>query len=96
MNLLRIPAKDINAYGRALLDHLFSKQEQKASVVLKTKKSEKPPLSPRRVEKMFGMSLKVLTLPLLCLCPQNAFQYIHCFVSLYIYRLYSPEVWRLI
>lgn len=51
MNLLKIPAKDAYSYGRSLL---FSKEEQKGSVIFKTKKSEKPPLSPRRVEKMFG------------------------------------------
>ena len=33
---------------------LFTKQEQKSSVVVKTKKSEKPPLDPKRVEKLFG------------------------------------------
>lgn len=54
MNLLKIPAKDAYSYGRSLLDLLFSKEEQKGSVIFKTKKSEKPPLSPRRVEKMFG------------------------------------------
>jgi len=59
VNLLRIPAKDAYSYGRALLDQLFTKREQKVSVVLKTKKSEKPPLSPPRVEKMFGTSLKI-------------------------------------
>ena len=32
VNLLRVPAKDASAYGRALLDLLFSKQEQMASV----------------------------------------------------------------
>ena len=51
MNLLRVPAKDASAYGRALLDLLFTKQEQKASVVLKSKKT---PLDSVRVEKMFG------------------------------------------
>lgn len=30
VNLLRIPSKDAYAYGRTLLDHLFTKQEQKA------------------------------------------------------------------
>lgn len=54
VNLLKIPAKDVYSYGRSLLDLLFTKEEQKSSVVFKTKKSEKPPLSPRRVEKMFG------------------------------------------
>ena len=46
--------QDAYAYGRALLDQLFTKEEQKQSIVLKSKKSVKPPLSPKRVEKMFG------------------------------------------
>ena len=33
MNLLRVPAKDACAYGKALLDLLLTKQEQKMSVV---------------------------------------------------------------
>ena len=57
MNLLRVPAKDASAYGRALLDLLFTKQEQKASIVLKSKKTKKPPLDPVRVEKMFGKQI---------------------------------------
>ena len=56
VNLLRIPSKDAYAYGRALLDQLFTKHEQKTSIVLKSKKSAKPPLSPKRVEQMFGKS----------------------------------------
>ena len=51
---MRVPAKDAKAYGRALLDLLFTKHEQKASVVLKSKKTTKPPLDPARVEQMFG------------------------------------------
>jgi hypothetical protein len=54
VNLMRIPSKDACAYGRAMLDQLFTKEEQKQSIVLKSKKSVKPPLSPKRVEKMFG------------------------------------------
>lgn len=54
VDLLRIHSKDAYAYGRSLLDVLFPKEEQKISVVLKTKKSEKPPLSPRRIQKLFG------------------------------------------
>lgn len=54
VNLLRVPAKDAYAYGRTLLDLLFTKEEQKKSVVLKTKKSTKPPLEQERVETMFG------------------------------------------
>ena len=53
-----MPAKDAKAYGRALLDLLFTKHEQKASVVLKSKKSSRPALDPARVEKMFGKNLQ--------------------------------------
>lgn len=51
---LSIPAKDKCAYGRVLLDALFTKEEQSKSVVLRTKKSIKPSLCPIRVEKMFS------------------------------------------
>ncbi len=54
VNLLNIPFKDANAYGRNLLDILFTKEEQKHSVVLATKKSPKPPLDRERVERLFG------------------------------------------
>ena len=54
INLLQMPARDMTAYGRSLLDVLFNKEEQGSSVILKTKKSIKPPLSPRRVQKLFG------------------------------------------
>ena len=54
MNLLQIPAKDNSAYGRCVLDMLFTRAEQAASVILPTKKSSKPPLSPTRVRKLFG------------------------------------------
>jgi hypothetical protein len=56
---LRVPAKDVNAYGRALLDLLFTKQEQKTSIVMKSKKSSKQPLDQSRVEKMFGKINKI-------------------------------------
>ena len=60
INLLRVPAKDVNAYGRALLDLLFTKQEQKSSIVMKSK-SSKPPLDQARVEKMFGKINRINT-----------------------------------
>ena len=59
INLLRVPAKDVNAYGRALLDLLFTKQEQKSSIVMKSKKNSKPPLDQARVEKMFGKIIRI-------------------------------------
>lgn len=54
INLLQIPARDAYAYGRSLLEVLFTKEELSSSVVYKTKKSEKPPLPPDRVQLMFG------------------------------------------
>lgn len=51
---MHIPAKDMCAYGRSLLDVLFSKEEQARSVLVRTPKSAKPPLSPRRVQLLFG------------------------------------------
>ena len=54
INLLHIPARVMTAYRRSLLNVLFSKDEQGSSVILKTKKkSPKPSLSPRRVQKVF-------------------------------------------
>ena len=47
----------MTAYGRSLLDILFSREEQGSSVVLKTKMSPKPPLSPGRVQMLFGKKL---------------------------------------
>lgn len=51
VNLLRIPARDVYSYGRSLLDVLCTKKEQKASVVVKTNKSDKPALDSDKVEK---------------------------------------------
>ena len=61
INLLQMPARempaiDMTAYGRSLLDVLFNKEEQGSSVVIKTKS----PLSPRRVQKKFGKKSYVL------------------------------------
>ena len=49
-----MPARDMCAYGRALLDVLFTKEEQAISTVLRSKKSDKPPLAPERVQILFG------------------------------------------
>ena len=57
ISLLRIPSKDASAYGRALLDTLFTKAEQKAHVLFKTSKSNKPPLDRAQVELMFGKNI---------------------------------------
>ncbi len=54
MNLLRIPARDAYAYGLCLLDALFSKQELASSLLFKSKKSEKPGLECKTVDKLLG------------------------------------------
>ncbi len=54
VNLLRIPARDAYAYGRRLLDVLFTKIEQRASILLTFKKTNKPALDQQRVHKLFG------------------------------------------
>ena len=54
VNLQQIPAKDMCAYGRALLDFLFTKHEQASSVIIRTPKSNKPPLDIGKVQKLFG------------------------------------------
>ena len=40
---------------RALLDLLFTKEEQKASILLPSKKSDKPPLDQEKVQQILGM-----------------------------------------
>ncbi len=54
MNLLCIPARDAYAYGLCLLDALFSKQELASSLFFKSKKSEKPGLDRKTVDKLLG------------------------------------------
>uniref|UniRef100_A0A1X7UPM5 Uncharacterized protein n=1 Tax=Amphimedon queenslandica TaxID=400682 RepID=A0A1X7UPM5_AMPQE len=56
--LLKIEAKDSNAYGRNLLDVLITKSEQKNGILLQSKKSTKPALDPERVQLLFGMFFK--------------------------------------
>lgn len=55
--LLKIEAKDSYAYGRNLLDVLFTKSEQKNGILLQSKK---PALDPERVQLLFGMFFKSL------------------------------------
>ena len=46
--------RDVYAYARALLDVLFTKEEQRSSIVLESKKSTKPALDKNRVKLLFG------------------------------------------
>ena len=54
VNLLKVVAKDPIAYARNLLDLMFTKREQRQSLVLPTSKSSKPPLDQEKVTKFFG------------------------------------------
>ena len=54
VSVLQIPARDAYAYGRSLLEVIFSKEELSKSVIFKTKKSNKPPLRSEGVQLMFG------------------------------------------
>ena len=49
-----IPARDAYAYGRNLLEVLFSKEVLARSVIIKSTKSRKPPLDPELVQLVFG------------------------------------------
>ena len=59
MNLLQIPTKDANVYGRALLDALFTKSEQASGVVLKSKKSNRSPPDEAKVQLLLGMCISL-------------------------------------
>ena len=65
VNLMHVPAKDVNAYGRALLDLLFTKHEQKALVIFESKTTSKQPLDPAQVEKIFGENSQSLYVSLI-------------------------------
>ena len=42
VNILRLSAKDVYAYGLQLIDVLFTKEEQSRSLLFSSKKSPKP------------------------------------------------------
>ena len=54
-NLLKVQAKDEKAYGKALLDVLFSKDEQATGLVVATN-SGRPSLDEDKVHLLFGKS----------------------------------------
>ena len=56
VNLMRLPAATPYAFGLAVVDALFTKQELASSLLFESKKSEKPPLDPKRVETLLGVS----------------------------------------
>lgn len=49
---MRIPSRDAYSFSLQLLTILFTKEELSASLLFKSKKSEKPGLDQGRVEKM--------------------------------------------
>ena len=51
---LQIPARDAYAYGRSILEALFTKDDLSKSDVVQSPKSKKPPLDKANVELMFG------------------------------------------
>ncbi len=59
VNLLSLFGKDALAYGRILLDQLFTKEEQRGSLFHKTHttKSTKSTLDQAKVDILFGESL---------------------------------------
>ena len=56
VNLMRLPAPTPYAFGLAVTDALFTKQELASSLLFDSKKSDKPKLDPKRVEILLGMS----------------------------------------
>lgn len=59
INLLTVPARDAMAYGRALLDILFTKSEQCSSIfyIKVDKKSERPLLDRKRAQLLYGKTM---------------------------------------
>ena len=60
MDLFKVPAKDALAYGRNLLDILFSKSEQKSGILFASNRSTKPALDLERATLLIGKSVKLL------------------------------------
>ena len=56
VNLMRLPAPTPCAFGLAVVDSLFTKQELASSLLFESKKSENPPLDRKRVEILLGVS----------------------------------------
>ena len=84
--MLEIQANDAYAYARRLLDFLFSKEEQKKSLVHSSLKSKKPQLDQGRMSKLFGelppvIISDVLISILLC----------HCDIELWVFEVH-PKI----
>ena len=73
INVMRLPARDAYAFGLQLLDILFTKEELGSSLLMKSKKSEKPGLDSARVQQLlslidlrFGDKWDIKTLTMKC------------------------------
>ena len=53
MDVRRLPAKNVYAYGLALLDVMFTKDELARSLIYPSPKSSKPGLPADRVDRFF-------------------------------------------
>ena len=79
INLLKVHAADEFAYGRMLLDTLFTRAELKESLVYKSKLSEKPGLDTKKVELLLSSNLNTNTI----------LSQLHCMVLLMPPMMYS-------
>ena len=54
INVTQLPARDAYAYGRAILEIMFTKTELSRSVIVSSIKSKKTPLDKDKVQLIFG------------------------------------------
>ena len=55
VNLMRLPATDVYAYGLQLMDALFTREELSSSLLYRNEqKSKKDGLDPEKVSELFG------------------------------------------
>ena len=54
VNILRLSARDVYAFGLQLIGILFTKEELSRSLLFKSTKSPKPGLDKERVDKLLG------------------------------------------
>ena len=58
VNISRLPVKDAYAYGLALLDVFFTKEELRTSLMYQSSRSPKPALDDKRVTKLLHIVQK--------------------------------------
>lgn len=54
INVMRLPSRDVYSYALNLMDLLFTKEEMGASLIFKSKKSDKPELDQVRVNRLLN------------------------------------------